>query len=264
MHDAAPYCSQLTAIREALQRAERILFVTGAGISADSGLPTYRGVGGLYDGKATDDGYAIEEALSATVWRSRPDITWKYLWQIGHACVDAKPNAAHLAIAAWQRCKPQCVLLTQNVDGLHRKAGSTDLIEIHGHAFDLYCCDCGQAFDAARLINSYRDNNFRDLFADVPRCSQCDGIVRPDIVLFEEMLPEQAIGRLQDMLNEPLDMVVSIGTSAAFPYIVQPLLIGRRQGAVCVDINPDAALARYVDYQLPLSAATAMAQLMPE
>jgi NAD-dependent deacetylase len=258
MHDIAAWSQQLAAVRSALLRSERILFVTGAGISADSGLPTYRGVGGLYDGKATDDGYAIEEALSATVWRSRPDITWKYLWQIGHACVDAKPNAAHLAIASWQQHKPQCTLLTQNVDGLHRKAGSTDLIEIHGHAFDLYCCGCGRAFDAAQLINNYHDG-----FGGVPTCAHCGGIVRPNVVLFEEMLPEPAIGRLQDVLNEPLDMVVSIGTSAAFPYIVQPLLIGRRQGAVCVDINPDAALARYVDYQLPLSAATAMAQLMP-
>jgi len=259
MHDIEAYSQQLAAIRAALQRSQRILFVTGAGISADSGLPTYRGVGGLYDGKATDDGYAIEEALSATVWRTRPDITWKYLWQIGHACVDATPNAAHLAIAEWQRHKPHCTLLTQNVDGLHRKAGTTDFIEIHGHAFDLYCCDCGEGFDAAQLINNYHDG-----YAGVPKCTRCNGIVRPNIVLFEEMLPEPAIGRLQDLLSEPLDMVVSIGTSAAFPYIVQPLLIGRRQGAVCVDINPDTALARYVDYQLPLSAATAMAQLMPE
>jgi len=259
MHDTTAYSSQLTAVRNALLRAERILFVTGAGISADSGLPTYRGVGGLYDGNTTDDGYAIEEALSATVWRSRPDITWKYLWQIGHACVDAKPNAAHVAIAQWQQHKPQCALLTQNVDGLHRKAGSTDLIEIHGHAFDLYCCDCQRAFEASDLINSYHA-----AFSGVPACTSCGGIVRPNIVLFEEMLPEPAIERLQHILSEPLDMVVSIGTSAAFPYIVQPLLIGRRQGAICVDINPDAALARYVDYQLPLSAAAAMAQLLPE
>jgi len=259
MYDTAKYSSELTAVRNALLRSERILFVTGAGISADSGLPTYRGVGGLYEGQTTDDGYAIEEALSATVWRTRPDITWKYLWQIGHACVDAKPNAAHIAIAQWQQHKSRCALLTQNVDGLHRKAGSTDLIEIHGHAFDLYCCDCRCAFNASDLIDSYHA-----AFCGVPTCTHCGGTVRPNIVLFEEMLPESAIERLQHILSEPLDMVVSIGTSAAFPYIVQPLLIGRRQGAVCVDINPDPALAPYVDFQLPLSAATAMAQLLPE
>lgn len=259
MLDIEAFSEPLAAVRAALHQSERILFVTGAGISADSGLPTYRGVGGLYDGKATDDGYAIEEALSATVWQARPDITWKYLWQIGHACVDAQPNVAHVAIAQWQRQKPACALLTQNVDGLHRKAGSTDLIEIHGHAFDLYCCDCGRSFDAGQLINNYHEG-----FTSVPTCSQCGGIVRPNVVLFEEALPERAIARLQGILNQPLDMVVSIGTSAAFPYIVQPLLIGRREGAVCVDINPDPALARHVDYQLPLSAAVAMAQLMPD
>lgn len=258
MHDIEAYSEPLAAVCRALQHSERILFVTGAGISADSGLPTYRGVGGLYDGRTTDDGFEIEEALSATVWQSRPDITWKYLWQIGHACIDARPNAAHAAIARWQQIKPHCALLTQNVDGLHRKAGSTNLIEIHGHAFDLYCGDCGRSFDAGRLINNYRDG-----FAGVPTCTQCGGIVRPNVVLFEESLPEHAVNRLQDILNQPLDMVVSIGTSAAFPYIVQPLQVGRRQGAVCVDINPDPALARYVDYQLPLPAAAAMAHLMP-
>ena len=258
MHDIEAFRDQLAAVRKALLRAEHILFVTGAGISADSGLPTYRGVGGLYDGRTTDEGYTIEEALSATVWRAHPDITWKYLWQIGHACVGVQPNAAHRAIAAWQQLKPHCELLTQNVDGLHRRAGSARLIEIHGHAFDLYCQSCRRAIDAAQLVDNYRGG-----FAAVPQCPACGGIVRPDIVLFEEMLPEPAIAALQRVLDQPLDMVVSIGTSAAFPYIVQPLLIGRRRGAFCVDINPDPALARYVDVQLPLPAAAAMAQLMP-
>jgi len=258
MHDIDAYRPELTAIREALLRAQHILFVTGAGISADSGLPTYRGVGGLYDGNTTDEGYTIEQALSATMWRAHPDVTWKYLWQIGHACVGAEPNVAHRAIAAWQQVKPHCELLTQNVDGLHRRAGSTRLIEIHGHAFDLYCQSCRREFAAATLIDDYRGG-----FSAAPRCQTCGGIIRPNIVLFEEMLPEAAVDQLQHILNGPLDMVVSIGTSAAFPYIVQPLLIGRRKGAMCVDINPDPALARHVDIQLPLSAAVAMAQLCP-
>ena len=90
----------LDAVAEHLRHARTALFITGAGISADSGLPTYRGVGGLYDSEATEEGLRIEDALSGEVFAMRPDITWKYLIQIEENCRGAKPNAAHLAIAA--------------------------------------------------------------------------------------------------------------------------------------------------------------------
>ena len=91
---------------ELIYSSERILFITGAGISADSGLPTYRGVGGLYNDDLTEEGLSIEEALSGSVMLKRPDITWKYLWQIGSACHRAKPNMAHEVIASIQAIKP--------------------------------------------------------------------------------------------------------------------------------------------------------------
>ena len=115
-------------IAQLLAQSRRVLFVTGAGISADSGLPTYRGVAGLYEGKETEDGLPIEAALSGDVFARRPDITWKYLAQIERNCRGAKPNAAHRTIAELEARLPYVLVFTQNVDGLHRRVGSRNLI----------------------------------------------------------------------------------------------------------------------------------------
>ena len=116
-----------------LQRAGRVLFITGAGLSADSGLPTYRGLGGLYNG-LTEEGIPIEAALSGSMLRQRPELCWRYLAQLGRACAAARPNAAHQAITDFGVCHPGSWVLTQNIDGFHRQAGFPPkrLIEIHG------------------------------------------------------------------------------------------------------------------------------------
>src|SRR5574343_1214530 len=122
--------ARLDAVAECLARARRVLFITGAGISADSGLPTYRGVGGLYAGAPTAEGVRIEEALSGEMFAAHPDITWKYLLQIEEGCRDARPNAAHRAIAWLEKHLDRVMVFTQNVDGLHRQAGSREIIEL--------------------------------------------------------------------------------------------------------------------------------------
>ena len=119
-----------------------VLFVTGAGLSADSGLPTYRGIGGLYERTGTDDGVPIERALSGPMFRRRPELCWKYIHQIEASCRGAEPNLAHRVIAALEGRLPRVVTLTQNVDGLHARAGSRDLIEIHGNLRELRCTAC--------------------------------------------------------------------------------------------------------------------------
>src|SRR5438132_12154589 len=103
-----------------MRRARRVLAITGAGISADSGLPTYRGIGGLYESDLTEDGFPIEEALSGDMMRSRPDITWKYIYQIESSCRDRKHNAGHEALAQMQSRYERFTVLTQNIDGFHR------------------------------------------------------------------------------------------------------------------------------------------------
>ncbi len=221
---------RIARVAQAIKQAERILLITGAGLSADSGLPTYRGVGGLYNGH-TAEGLPIEAALSGPMLQRDPALCWKYLAELGRACLGAQANAGHYAIAELQRRKPQCWLLTQNIDGYHRAAGSPmdRVIEIHGELAPLYCQSCG-AVDAELASHLERPLP--------PLCKQCAGVLRPPVVLFEEMLPEQAISTLYDEVRKGFEVVISIGTSASFPYIVEPLLRTRQAGGFTVEINP--------------------------
>lgn len=231
-----------------LRLARRVLFVTGAGISADSGLPTYRGVGGLYNDQATEEGLSIEDALSGECLAIRPEITWKYLAQVERNCHGVLPNAAHSAIAALEQdC--DVVVLTQNIDGLHCKAGSSNVIEIHGTLEERYCVHCGRPADAG-------DSSVP------PRCRHCGEIVRPRVVLFGEMLPETAIGRLHEELARGFDMVFVIGTTAVFPYIAEPVLRAVRVGIPTVEINPARThLSGLVTYYIPMRAAMALPEI---
>jgi len=245
--------SFLDEIALLLLSAQSALFITGAGISADSGLPTYRGVGGLYNDEHTDDGLAIEEALSGEVFAVRPDITWKYLAQIEENCRGARPNAAHLAIAELEKHLPRVMVFTQNVDGLHRQAGSSNVIEIHGNLQQLACTGC--AFE-----ETVADLSGHDM---PPHCPACGSVLRPKVVLFGEALPEAAMERFLDGLEAGFDIIFTIGTSGVFPYIAEPVLWAARLGIPTVEINPVATrLSEIVEYHLPLGAAEAMQGLM--
>jgi NAD-dependent deacetylase len=233
----------IARVAQAIKQAERILLITGAGLSADSGLPTYRGLGGLYNGH-TAEGLPIEAALSGSMLQRDPALCWKYLAELGRACLGAQANAGHYAIAELQRRKPQCWLLTQNIDGYHRAAGSPmeRVIEIHGELAPLYCQSCG-AVDAELAEHLSRPLP--------PKCRQCAGVLRPPVVLFEEMLPEQAIETLYAEVRKGFEVVISIGTSASFPYIVEPLLRTRQNGGFTVEINPQRTdLSGRVDVHL--------------
>jgi len=238
-------------------RSNRLLFITGAGVSADSGLPTYRGVGGLYNRGETEDGVIIEQALSGPMLRVRPDLTWKYLWQIGEACSGAEPNAAHRIVAELESQKEAVWVVTQNVDGLHRAAGSKNVVEVHGDMFDLYCTDCGTEYKAAELF-SY--------FAAIPNlpplCERCQGVLRPDVVLFEEMLSGEVVDGLACVASVDFDVVVAVGTTASFPYIREPLSRAQRAGRPIVEINPtQTAISQHFDYRIELGAAEAMEKI---
>jgi NAD-dependent deacetylase len=242
-------------VAKLLAPLDNLLFITGAGISVDSGLPTYRGVGGLYDDVDTDEGLPIEVVLSGPYFRKHPERTWKYLRQIGDACSGAKPNAAHLRIAELERARKRVVTLTQNVDGLHVAAGSQNVIAIHGDANALRCTACNWAVrvsDYGELAKMFEGQ-------PVPRCPTCEAIVRPAVVLFEEMLPALAIERLQTELRQGFDAVISIGTSALFPYIIAPVIEARRQCKLTIEINPGVSeVSELVDFHLKLGAAEAM------
>ena len=242
-------------IREIVARmrtARRLFFITGAGISADSGLPTYRGIGGLYNNQLTEEDIPIEVALSGQMLAANPEITWKYLFQIESACRGAGFNAAHRIIAELQDyCDTVCVL-TQNVDGFHRTAGSRNLIEIHGHIHDLSCMNCGYQC----TVPDYRGLHIP------PPCPRCGSLLRPDVVLFGEYLPPGATERLYQQLAEGFDLVFSIGTTSIFPYIAAPVLEARRRGIPTVEINPgETAVSQYVEFKLSDGAVASMQRI---
>jgi NAD-dependent deacetylase len=247
------------AVAKQLAPLENLLFITGAGISVDSGLPTYRGVGGLYDGVDTEEGLPIEVVLSGPYFRQHPDRSWKYLRQIGDACSGAKPNAAHLRIVELERARERVVTLTQNVDGLHVAAGSQHVIAIHGDANALRCTACAWTL----RVSDYHELEQRFAGQEVPCCPSCGAVVRPAVVLFEELLPSAAVERLQAELRQGFDAVISIGTSASFPYIVAPVIEARRLCKLTVEINPGVTeISELVDFHLRLGAAEAMDALV--
>ncbi len=235
-------------IADEMRGARRRLFITGAGISADSGLPTYRGIGGLYNNQTTEENFSIETALSGSMMEANPAITWKYLHQIEHSCRGARFNDGHAIIAELQDQFDVCVL-TQNIDGFHRDAGSRNLIEIHGDIHDLFCIRCNYT----ATVPDYSELNLP------PSCPRCHALVRPRVVLFGEVLPSHAIQHLYSELDRGFDLVFSIGTTSVFPYIAGPVVQASQMGIPTVEINPtDTNVTRFVDYKLTSGAAVSM------
>jgi NAD-dependent deacetylase len=234
-----------------LRRSRRLLSVTGAGISADSGLPTYRGIGGLYDEQLTEENLPIEMALSGQMMAEAPHIPWKYIHQIEKSCRDARFNDAHRVIVEMQNHFDVWVL-TQNVDGFHREAGSLNLIEIHGDIHDLHCTAC--AYQTTVL-------HYGDLELP-PSCPDCRAVLRPRVVLFGEMLPEHAITLMYEQLGQGFDMVFSIGTTSVFPYIAGPVIAASQAGIPTVEINPGQTMvSHYVDYKISSGAADTLSRI---
>jgi NAD-dependent deacetylase len=245
------YSDLVGRVARRLAQSKRILFITGAGMSADSGLPTYRGVGGLYHDRHTEDGMPVEEALAGHTLALRPEITWKYLLEIAHNCRGASPNAGHRAIAGLEASQ-EVVVLTQNIDGFHQHAGSTKVIDIHNGMERLFCMDCGKS---AQL-------NLEDIGQLPPRCA-CGGVIRPDVVLFGEMLPVAKLERLEAELDKGFDLVFSVGTTSVFAYISRPVLALGSRGAVTVEINPgDTCISDVVDVKLAEKATKALEDIL--
>jgi NAD-dependent deacetylase len=240
---------KIDAVARLLKDARSILFITGAGISADSGLPTYRGIGGLYNDAATDEGIPIETALAGRMLETRPEVTWKYLSQIEARCRSAKFNRAHEVIALAGNEFERVWVLTQNIDGLHHAAGSKNVIDIHGNMYDIYCAKCGWK----RTLKDYRN-------LDIPPvCPQCRNVARPDVVFFGEMLSAGKCERLAEELELGFDLYFSIGTTSVFPYIAQPILNARYMRKPTIEINPaETEVSDFADIKLRMKAAEAL------
>ncbi len=210
---------------DALRGAEKVVVLTGAGVSAESGVPTFRdaqtGLWTRYD----PQGLATPEAF-----RRDPELVWRwYLWR-RELVEAAEPNPGHIALAELEARLPGLVLVTQNVDGLHRRAGSRRVIELHGDLTRTRCVACCQ----------YARDPI-DLAAGVPRCAACGDQLRPDVVWFGEMLPAAAIAEATAAARAS-DVFLSVGTSSlVFPAAALPYeaLTG---GATVIEVNPQPTL----------------------
>ncbi|QEH36188.1 NAD-dependent protein deacylase [Aquisphaera giovannonii] len=233
--------------------ARRLLFITGAGMSADSGLPTYRGRDGIYRAQqATPHGPSIEQALSGSMFEERPEVTWHYLLELEKSGRGAGPNRGHRVLAEMEDYFESIWILTQNVDSLHQRAGSRNVLDIHGSLHDLICPECGRH----RVVPDFEDLDLP------PRCPDCRAIVRPRVVLFGEDLPYDKLARLWQELRDGFDLVFSIGTSSLFDYIVEPIRRARQRGIPTVEINPEmTTVTPLVDYKVRTGAAAALDQI---
>ncbi len=236
----------------ALEKARDILFITGAGISADSGLPTYRGIGGLYDNADPEEGLPIEMVLAGETLTTRPEITWKYLAQIEGTCRAATFNQAHRIIAEMEGLFRRVRVLTQNIDGFHAAAGSRNIIEIHGNFHDLRCTQC----DWRETVRDYGGLTIP------PHCPACGNIVRPDVIFFGEMLELAKVQTFLDELRQGFDVYCWIGTTGVFPYVQQPVFDAQTANRTAIEINPSpTVLSSQMDIRIPLGASQALQRI---
>lgn len=231
-----------SALAERLRGVRSVGAITGAGVSAESGIRTYRGAGGIYDDPV--EGERTVEALTGETLRRDPDRTWRKVGELARMAAGARPNAAHLALAAMESKVERFVLLTQNVDGLHREAGSRNVIAIHGDIRATVCMACG--------AQGWMEREELPRIEGAPRCKPCGGVLRPGAVLFGELLPVEKVQRLYaEFLLDPPDLVLVVGTSALFPYIEAPVLVARLRGNLTVEVNPEpTGLSAAVDFSL--------------
>lgn len=196
---------------------QRILFFTGAGLSAESGIPTYRGKGGMWNEYNYED-YACQRAFDRD-----PEKVWDFHDKRRAAVAACEPNEGHRIIAAVQRDRAGTAVVTQNIDGLHQRSGATDVVELHGSLWRVRC-------DREHVI---RDDTSVPMS---PRKCSCGAYFRPDIVWFEDALREETLGRAQELLLQ-CDLLVSVGTSGVVYPAAELPRIAMRNGATTVEIN---------------------------
>ena len=211
------------ALRQMVNESSRIVFFGGAGVSTESGIPDFRSVDGLYHQKYD---YPPEEMLSHTFFVRRPEAFFRF-YRDKMLPLDAKPNQAHLKLAQWEKEGRLLAVVTQNIDGLHQAAGSQKVYELHGSIHRNYCQSCGRF---------YPPEYIRDSKDAVPRC-ECGGVIKPDVVLYEEGLDQQVMSGAIHAISKA-DLLIVAGTSLT----VYPAagLIQYFRGKHLVLINRDA------------------------
>jgi NAD-dependent deacetylase len=208
--------------RRLLRDATRIAVLTGAGVSAESGVPTFRDAGGLWRT------YRAEDLATPDAFARDPKLVWEwYDWRRGMMS-KCRPNAAHQALVAIENRGNPFLLVTQNVDGLHKLAGSRNLLLLHGEIWTIRCTACG----------AEREDRSSPLAALPPRC-RCGGLERPGVVWFGEPLPDGAIQRAAEAVAAA-DLLLVVGTSAVVWPAAGLIPLAIDAGVPVVEVNPDA------------------------
>jgi NAD-dependent deacetylase len=214
--------NELSEVAALLRRKPRIAVLTGSGISAESGIPTFRGKDGLWKQ------YRAESLATPEAFGRDPRLVWEwYDWRRG-LIIKASPNAGHKVLAGWEAVFPGFVLITQNVDGLHRRAGSKNVLELHGNIWEVKCT-------AEQTISVIPDHPLPEI---PPRCPTCGALLRPNVVWFGEALPVEAIEKAFAAAASA-ELMFVIGTSAFVQPAASLPLTAADRGAAIVEINPD-------------------------
>lgn len=185
-------------LQEIIDQSDNIVFFGGAGVSTESGIPDFRSVDGLYNQKYD---YPPETILSRTFFMNKPKEFYKF-YRDKLVIHGVKPNKAHIALAKLEEKGKLKAVITQNIDGLHQLAGSKNVIELHGSTLRNYCMDCGKAYGI----------DYIDKADGIPRCESCGGIIKPDVVLYEEMLDDKAIRSAVSYISKADTLIIG-GTS---------------------------------------------------
>lgn len=238
----------METVRSRVAASRNAMVITGAGISAESGVPTFRTDNGLWDRFNPLD-YATREAF-----RRDPVRIWRWYDERRRNAAVAVPNAAHRALAQLEAGGRRVFIVTQNVDDLHEQAGSKEVVHVHGSLWRLRCERDGTVLE-----------NREAPLSELPPTCMCGNIMRPDIVWFGEKLPWQPVEVIHRyLLQDAIDLCLVVGTEATFGYIIQWALQARDTGALLVDVNPrDTGLGSMVDVHLEGKAGTILPQLLP-
>lgn len=224
--------------------ADSIVFFTGAGISAESGISTFRGAGGIWNKLKP------EELANFDAFLRNPDMVWEWYQYRRKIINESAPNPAHLAIAELENYYSNLAVVTQNVDNLHRRAGSKTVYELHGNIERNYCIKCGTFY------------NSPDFASDkVPVCT-CGGLIRPDIVWFGEFLPQDVFDNAEAAAKK-CDIMFVVGTSSVVYPAAQIPIIAKQSGAVLVEVNLEQTELSYMaDYILPGKAGQRLPEIL--
>lgn len=189
----------LEQFKKIMAETDNVVFFGGAGVSTESGIPDFRSVDGLYNQKYE---YPPETILSHTFYKNHTEEFYRF-YRDKMLCLTAKPNAAHLKLAQWEKEGKLKAVVTQNIDGLHQAAGSKKVLELHGSVHRNYCEKCHSFYDAEYILHS----------EGIPRC-KCGGVIKPDVVLYEEGLDSATVSEAVTRIREA-DVLIIGGTSLA-------------------------------------------------